>query len=352
LLQLWQQYQQKGKAQHMLLPEVHLKLGPNLPWVPGNSSSSSSSGDLPDLLLPHCSLLQQQEFLQQMRSLTVTYAHAGAAAATEGSTQQQGGRNGCTSAALASCPASNFAAGLLKSQTPLTSFTLHPEDALYGAPFWLQPNQPPQGSIAGSNAASSSSSSSRAKWHSPGPCAVMLPQRAALMGSAVLGSQWLPHLLQLPQLKHLTLPVVWVTDKQQQTQELDALRADLSAAAAAAARDSSAATSGGPTSPLETLQLLLVPACLKRGLKVLQTASTAEDAYCSEFCPKSLQQLLQVLLLELPQLQRLHLCVLGNNAWAGLEEAASIVARQSSSLRSLTIAEIAGDDVFGDDLCM
>jgi hypothetical protein len=351
LLQLWQQYQQQGKAQHTLLPEVHLELGPNLRWVASSSNSNSRSGDLPDLLLPHCSLLQQQEFLQQMRSLTVTYGHAEAAAAAEGSGQhQQGGQHGCPSAAQRGSPARSFAAGLLKSQAPLLSFKLHPKDALYGAPFWLQPNQPVQGSIAGSNtASSSSSSSSRAKWHSPGPCTVMCPQRANLMGSAVLGRQWLPHLLQLRQLKHLTLPVVWVTGEKQQAQELAALRADLSAAAAAAV--ATAGDSGGQTSPLESLQLLLVPACLKGGLEVLQPPSSAGDSYCIRFRPELLQQLLQALLLELPQLQRLHLCVLGSVVdWASLDEVAVNVARQSNGLRSLTIAEVAGNEVSRRDL--
>jgi hypothetical protein len=171
------------------------------------------------------------------------------------------------------------------------------------------------------------------------------------MGSAVLGRQWLPHLLQLPQLKHLTLPVVWVTDTQQQTQELAALRADLSAAAAAAACDSSAGTNGSCTSPLESLQLLLVPACLQGGLKALQPSSTAGDTYCIIFRPELLQQLLQALLLELPQLQRLHLCVLGSvGDGASLDEVAVNVARQSSGLRSLTIAEVAGNEMSRRDL--
>jgi hypothetical protein len=170
------------------------------------------------------------------------------------------------------------------------------------------------------------------------------------MGSAVLGRQWLPHLLQLPQLKHLTLPVVWVTDTQQQAQELTTLRADLSAAAAA--RDSSTAASRGWASPLVTLQLLLVPACLKGGLEVLQPSSTAGDAHCIIFRPKLLQQLLQALLPELPQLQRLHLYVLGGIAdWARLNEVATSVARESSGLHNLTIAEVTGDEVLRSDLC-
>jgi hypothetical protein len=167
------------------------------------------------------------------------------------------------------------------------------------------------------------------------------------MGAAVLGRQWLPHLLQLPQLKHLTLPVVWVTDKQQQAQQLAALRAELSTAAAAAmtARDSMSTASGSWTSQLETLQLLLVPACLKGGLEPLQPSSTAGGAYDLTYVPEVLQQMLQALLLELPQLQHLHLCVLGCfSAHAGLDEVAKKVARQSSSLRSITMTEMIEDE--------
>lgn len=76
LLQQWQKEQEGDACSRMQLPNVHVRLGPNLPWTkPGDSSTSSAA---PELMLPEVQLLQQQAFLQQLTSLTVTYSHRSA----------------------------------------------------------------------------------------------------------------------------------------------------------------------------------------------------------------------------------------------------------------------------------
>jgi hypothetical protein len=351
LLQLWQQYQQQGKVQQMRLPEVHLLLGPQLPWVASTdaylTSNSSSELGLPELLLPDCSLLQQQAFLQQMPSLTVTYTHEVTAAEDDGigAEQQQqrlqgGARRTSHHAQPAGLPATGLASRLLSAQATPTSFTLQPQDAGSSrGPFWVQASQQ----------MASSSSSIGGKWHSLGPCAVTCPKLEDLAGAAVLGRQWLPHLLQLPQLKHLALPVVWEADGPQQTvrqaRQLEELCSDLAAAAAACARAAAAAarhgiaassSSSSSCAALEVLQLLLVPAVFNAPAGAAAPVQLATEYNWSL---EALQQLLQALLLHLPRLQRLELSVMGiiKCHRDSLIELASSLGRQSSSLQSVSL---------------
>uniref|UniRef100_A0A383WQE1 Uncharacterized protein n=1 Tax=Tetradesmus obliquus TaxID=3088 RepID=A0A383WQE1_TETOB len=358
LLQLWQQYQQQGRPQNMLLPEVQLMLGPNLCWLPGSSSSSSRSSSssssssmdgLPELLLPHCSLLQQQEFLQQMPCLTVTYAQGAAAAEANNSQEQlhqqvdlKGSSSSSSSSGAAGFPASSLAAMLLAHQAPLTSFTLQPRDTLYSSPFWVQATQQMH---------LSSSSSSGSSWNIPGPCVVICPEHADLHGAAVLGRQWLPHLLLLPQLKRLALPVLWAADEQLQAQQLAALRAELAAAAAAAAvaatasGSHAASTTASDVRSLEVLQLLLVPAGLHLGPVRAADATPAEFgnlAVLPHWSREALQQLLQLLLLQLPGLQHLELTVMGSvqGPRESLNDLAASLSKSCSSLQSFSFYEL------------
>jgi hypothetical protein len=165
-------------------------------------------------------------------------------------------------------------------------------------------------------------------------------------------------MLQLPQLKRLALPVLWQADQQLQAQQVAALRADLAAAAAAAAGSGSCTTALMGSScapPLELLQILLVPADLHGGVQRLQettpaaAAATASDNTSSElplWSPEALQQLLQAVLLELPNLQCLKLTVLGRvrGPRESLDELASSLGRQgsssSSSLHSFSLFEL------------
>lgn len=308
-------------------------------------SSSGSSSSLPELLLLSCSLLQQREFVQQMPAFTVTYAHA--ATARDETSQQQPHPHGeltCSSIqSAADFPASSLAATLLLHQANLTSFTLQPSSAGSSGPFWVQLNQQ-------MHTSSSSSGSSQVRWHSPGPCTASCPDFVEMKGAAVLGRKWLPYLLQLPEIKRLTLPVLWPADQQEHAQQLAALRAELSAAAASAAAAAAGGgchTAAGNTAsscsqPLQVLQLLLVPVGLQRLQGTAATASGEHHPAHALWSVAALQQLLQAVLLHLPHLQQLELSVLGGvrGPREGISQLAASLSEVDSRLHSFSFCEL------------